>query len=824
MKVSVNWIKEYVDIDVSIDELVDRIGKQLGAVEEVIDLGAKYQGIIVAKVVSCEKHPNADRLNVCMIDDGGKAEGVERDEQGLVQVVCGAPNVVAGLTVAWLPPGATVPSTFDKEPFVLEARELRGIVSNGMLASASELAISDDHSGIVELNPHDAEAGADFAETYKLNDFIIDIENKMFTHRPDCFGQLGVAREIAGILNKPFVSPQWYLDRPEFADVAVQLELSVENELPELVPRFIAAPFTVTYNGPSPFWLQTYLSRVGLRPINTLVDITNYVMMLTGQPLHAYDYDKVKSLSTGSAKLVIRHPKNGEKLTLLNGKEIEPRAEAIMIATDKMLIGVGGVMGGADTEVDENTKNVILECATFDMYSVRRTSMEHGLFTDAVTRFNKGQSFGQNDLVVGQTIQYMSLLTGAQHAGPVLDPNYEKAFSYWTGIDTTSTFINSRLGLTLESKEIAKLLQNVEFDVQQSGDSLIVAAPFWRTDISIPEDIVEEVGRLYGYDKLPLELPTRVSTPTRRDAKLEFKSRVRHQLARQGANEVLTYSFVHGNLLEKAGQDASQAFKISNALSPDLQHYRMSLTPSLLANIHSNIKSGYDQFALFEIGKVHAKNFVDDNGLPIEFERVALVIADKARADKPAYYQAQRYVMDLLTALKLDHNVEFEPLEESDDASTTFYVRGRAATIKINGTIVGRIGEYTASVRKAFKLPAYCAGFELGIAPLMKLPITPQYRPLSRYPSLTQDICLQVPAETTYGDLTKRFTDALYQNVADDQVIDYEPIDIYETKELQGKKRFTYRVILTSYERTLTDEVLSKLLDTAATAVNAERV
>ncbi|HXE09858.1 MAG TPA: phenylalanine--tRNA ligase subunit beta, partial [Verrucomicrobiae bacterium] len=395
MKISFNKIRyagEHSDVpDLAsdgLDKLVERIGAQLGAVEEVIPYGNRFDGVIVVKVVECEKHPDADKLSLCRVDDGGVVKGVERDGDSLVQVVCGAPNVRAGILAAWLPPGAVVPSTRDKEPFVLEVRDFRGKTSNGMLASLKELGIGDDHEGILEVDA-DANPGTTFTEAYRAEgEVVIDIENKMFTHRPDCFGLMGVTREVAGIQQKSFKSPAWYVVEPKFPEPEGEaLPLKVTNELPKLVPRFTTIAMSDVKVGPSPGWLQIVLSELGIRPINNIVDFTNFWMLETGQPLHAYDYDKLKALSGGEPHIVIRKPHKGEKIKLLNGKEIVPHADAIMIATDKQLIGVGGIMGGSETEVDVHTRNIVLECANFDMYSVRRTSMTHGLFTDAVTRF-----------------------------------------------------------------------------------------------------------------------------------------------------------------------------------------------------------------------------------------------------------------------------------------------------------------------------------------------------------------------------------------------------------------------------------------------------
>ncbi|HVU59288.1 MAG TPA: phenylalanine--tRNA ligase beta subunit-related protein, partial [Candidatus Saccharimonadales bacterium] len=354
-KLDTQWHASGEPVSDGADALAARIGAQLGAIEEVIDVGSKYTGVLIANVVSCENHPDADRLHVCKVDDGGKAQGVERDSDGHVQVVCGAPNVHEGMLAAWLPPGTTVPSTYGKEPFVMEARAIRGQMSNGMMASPKELALGDSHEGILEID-EDVAPGTPFAEHFNLaGDVVFDIENKMFTHRPDCFGLLGVAREIAGIQGQAFKSPDWYKTDPVFpAAEADELKLEVRNEIPELVPRFTAITLRDVTITQSPVWLQIELAKLGMRPINNVVDLTNYYMLLTGQPLHAYDYDKVMAQDQGAdhATIVVRHPKQGEKILLLNGKEVEPRPEAMMIATRDRLIGIGGVMGGGDTEVD----------------------------------------------------------------------------------------------------------------------------------------------------------------------------------------------------------------------------------------------------------------------------------------------------------------------------------------------------------------------------------------------------------------------------------------------------------------------------------------
>lgn len=834
MKISLNWMKWYggQGLDVPIDELVERIGAQLGAVEEVEDLGAKYQGVLVAKVVSCVDHPDSDHLHLCKIDDGGKAQDIERDENGHVQVVCGAPNVREGLMVAWLPPGSTVPESVGKDPFVLGSRELRGVVSNGMLASPKELALGDSHDGIMELD--DGQPGDDFAKVYGLDDYIIDIENKMFTHRPDCFGQLGVAREIAGISGQKFTSPDWYLHTLQDALNAdgETLPLEVRNELPSLVPRFLAVPLSGVTVKPSPVWLQTYLQRVGVRPINNVVDITNYMMLLTGQPLHAYDYDKVKAQGGGIGCLIeVRHPKSNEEIALLNGKTIKPRDEAIMIATEHKLIGVGGVMGGADTEVDENTRNIILECANFDMYSVRRTAMAHGLFTDAVTRFNKGQSPLQNDEVTAKAVEMLRELASTKVAGPAIDDNHVHEQSrerHWVHppVPVTTEFINTRLGFELSAHDMQQLLGNVECSVTADGDRLLVTAPFWRTDIETREDVVEEIGRLYGFDKLPLELPQRSIQPATKDPMLKLKSQVRDILSKAGANEVLTYSFVHADLLQKVGQDPEDAFKVGNALSPDLQYYRLSLTPSLLEKIHPNIKAGYDQFALFEMGKGHnLAHATDDDGLPIEFEMLDLVYAASNKAAKPgaAFYEARRQLVYLLNQFGI--TPEFRPIDtEEDYVVAKPYDHTRSAKVFVMGTELplGMVGEYKAIVRRALKLPVHTAGFGIGLIQLAEAikehESIPWYVPLPKFPRVTQDITFKVPAGVLFQPFFFFLKQQCKELKPEQTYAALYAMDNYQSADDATHKQVTFRLQIASYERTMTDAEVNKLLDAVAAA------
>ena len=818
MRVSLNWIKQFTEVDMTVDKLVEKIGAQLGAVEHIESLGERYQGIIVAKVVSCVKHPNADKLSVCLINDGGAAKKVKRDLAGLVQVVCGAKNVAAGQLVAWIQPGATVPSTFGKDPFVLEAKELRGFISNGMIASAEELAIGDSHEGILVLD-NKARVGTSLAKHLELDDFIIDIENKMFTHRPDCFGILGVAREIAGISGKAFKSPAWYREEPRFAG-RQGLPLKIKNELPKLVPRFCAVTISGVRLKESPAWLQSYLARVGVRPINSVVDLTNYYMLETGQPLHAYDYDKLKTATLG-----VRLSKAGETVKLIGDKDIKLKVGAVVITDGVRPIGLGGVMGGADTEVDENTKNIVLECATFDMNQTRKTAMIYGLFTDAATRFTKNQSPRQNLAVIAKAATEI-VRTSSGRSAKIID---EKHFTQKTPvIDVPAKFINERLGLSLGPIEMKRLLDNVEFKVRRDAGKLAITPPFWRTDIEMPEDIVEEIGRLYGYEHLPLSLPARSIEPTAIDPLLALKSRLRQILTRAGANEVLTYSFVHASLMGKTGQDPKKAYHIKNAISPDLQYYRLSLMPSLLEKVHPNLKAGFYKFALFEIGKTHFVGEMDasDSKVPNEDNHVALVVAhgDKRSPSGAPYYQARRYLERLLGSqiTKLSPLASFDlTKDEWGKQLTAPYEPSRSAVILKDDQIWGVIGEFKSSVRQALKLPAFAAGFEVHLEVVTSL--APSYQPLNKYPELEQDICLKHAAKQTYAEL-EQFINQFLDKTQKSQGYNYdlEPLDIFQKPADKTHKQTTWRLSLSHPERTLTTPEANKLLDELATEAHAK--
>jgi len=821
MIISTNWLKKFTDIDMPIEELATLIGARLVEIEEVIDYGAKFKDVIVAKVVECDKLEGSDHLNVTKLDDGGTVQDVERDEKGLVQVVCGALNIHAGMMIAWLPPKSTVPETYGtSEPFVLDARKLRGVMSNGMIASPRELALFDEHEGILELDAY-LTPGSSFADSYELNDYLLDIENKSLTHRPDTFGIIGFAREVAAIQGKEFKTPEWLADiAPVFAEKQGDIEApTVTIDDVELSRRYQAVVLSdADGSAKSPLKIQTYLARVGVRPISAVVDVTNYLMMLTGQPLHAFDYDKLVAAGGGKADIYVRAGRENETLELLDGRTIKLTPDDIVIAAGDQAVGLAGAMGGASTEIDASTKNIIVESATFNLYNLRGTQMRHGIFSEAITRFTKGQPAELAAPVLADAVRLMGEYAGAKRVSDVAE-SYPGKMDTLT-IEMPAQKINDVLGSTLSVDEITSTMRGVEFDVQDRGDGqLSFAPPYWRADIHIPEDIIEEVGRLRGFDSITPLLPRRDFTAVRPSRFDTVRAEVRRTLVRAGANEVLTYSFVHGDLLTKAGQNPTDSYRLVNSLSPELQYYRQTITPSLLSVVHGNIKQGYGHFALFEVNKAHPKQHgMTDENVPAEVDMIALVVASKKLQSGAAYYEAKKHLDYLATSLGLD--LAYAPIDADPNYPVTApfeHRRSALVTDRKTDTFLGIVGEYKKSVARAFKLPEYAAGFEIGSIPVLEAvqKLTSSYRPISRYPSVERDICFQVASETAYQHVLDATNRAL-KGVGLETIV--TPIDIYQA-ESSMTKNITLRMTLTSHEKTLTGDEVNEMVAGVVQAV-----
>ena len=819
MIISVNWLKKFVDIDLPVDELTTLIGARLVEIESVEDVSEKYKDVIVVKVIECSPVPDSDHLNLTKIDDGGRAQNVERDENGLVQVVCGAPNVTVGMLAAWLPPESTVPETFgDKEPFILGARMLRGFMSNGMLASAKELDLFEDHDGIVSIDKN-AAPGTGFAEVYELDDQLLDIENKSLTHRPDAFGVIGFAREIAGIQGKAFTTPAW-LDElnPVFtSDGSVEAPVetpTVTIDDPELSDRFQAIVLSgVTAGAQSPLEVQTYLSRSGVRPISAVVDVTNYMMLLAGRPLHAFDYDKLLAIGNGAVDIHVRSGREGETLALLDGRVLELSTDDIVVANGDVAVSLAGAMGGAATEVDASTTRILLESATFNLYKLRAVQMRHGIFSEAITRLTKGIPAPLGAPVLVEAAKMIS-----QFAGAVISSEIAEAYPGKKDdivVSLPETRVNEVLGTQFSASDVKELLENVEFKVEINDGVISVTVPYWRNDIHIAEDVIEEVGRLSGFDSINPVLPTRDFTAVRQSDFDALRAKLRNALVRTGANEVLTYSFVHGDIMRKSGQNPDDAYRITNSISPELQYYRQSITPSLLVNVHPNIKAGYDHFAIFEMNKFHTKLAgVNEENVPKELDGLGFVVASGKAAKTAAFYEAKQYLEYIAAELGLEF--AYEPLEEDSNYPVTQpFEPKRSARVWDAKTRerIGVIGEFKKSVQKAFKLSDNVAGFEISPVSLLKLTSGAgySYAPLSKYPGTERDVSFQVATDVPYQQVHDAAKSAFASVTGEGLRITVTPLDIYQP-ESGETKNVTLRFSLGSNERTLTGDEVNKIM------------
>ena len=806
MLISLNWLKGGLETDhITDEELVKLIGARLVEVEGVTDQTHKYDGIYVVQVKFCEKIPDT-HLTRCLIDDAGKAEKVERDKDGYVQVMCGAPNVHEGMFAAWVAPGAIVPQTFGTdEPFKIGMRKMLGKYdSYGMLAGADELDFGDDHSGIVELSPEWAKSGKTLSETFgNLDDKILDIENKSLTHRPDTFGILGFRREVAGILGQKHETESWYLNpEQEFEnDPSIKLDIEIDEKL---CPRYTAIVFDYQLGGVKRYldYEATLLSRSGMRPVSQIVDATNVAMLAFGQPLHAFDYDKfVKIGGSNTPKIIVRAARAGEKLELLDGTTVELNPDDILITSNDVPVALAGAMGGASTAIDENTKRIILESATFSLYNLRKTQMAHGIFSEAITRFTKGQPAGATKAVA---LRFANVT--AKYLKPLALFDTQKTDPEPIIVNVKLAQINGLLGTDFTADEVKTILENVEFGVETADDEFSIKVPFWRTDIHIAEDIIEEVGRLSGFDNIAPVLPLHATSD--KNPMFELKTALRNHLSARGANEVLTYSFIHGDLMHKVGQDTKNAYKIVNSISPDLQYIRQSIVPSLLDKSYANLRAGHDKFALFEMNQVYPRTLgADEDGVPQNSYRLGFVYIDQA--GHSGYYVAKKYLESLLASLGVAY--EIKPFLAAKDATNAYYEPSRSANIEVSGKLLGHVGEIKRKVLREFKLPEGVAAFELDLEVLLaSRGAKAQDFRTSQYPFVSRDITLTVPAAQAYAPLADKIRAEL---AAKNLIYRLNCTSIYQAENSETKN-ISFHLEFADPEKTLAKAEIQAIMDT----------
>lgn len=847
MKISLNKIKSYLSEPPKISdaELIKLIGSRLVEVEEVIDLKPKYQGIYLAKVVSAEKIPDT-HLTLCQIDAADAGSKHKNPETGLVQVVCGAPNVHVGMLTAWITPGSIVPSTFGGEDFRLSVRKLRGYESNGMLAAADELDLGADHDGIIEIDPkmtwntpttlgeRVVASGDALADAFGLNDLILDVENKSLTHRPDCFGLIGFAREVAGILGQPFTEPEW----PALAttgcatDGCEELALSVKITDSDLCPRYSCAVFDLPDNKPSKYFTKSaaFLAKSGMRAIDPMVDLTNLLMLETGQPLHAFDYDKLITVGgTKNPEIIVRAAEDGEELQLLDGKTVTCSSDDILITSNNVPVAMAGAMGGKNTEIDASTKRVVLESATFSLYHLRKTQMAHGIFSEAITRFTKGQPASMTLPVLAEAVQRLNVQPLA-----VADQYPEPAKP--TEISLTLAEIDQLLGTAYSLETVAKTLENVGFKVSSglsgasksktadtpSSDSLTVVSPLWRTDIHIREDLIEEVGRLLGYDNIELKSPLRPFIEAEIDPMLKLKRELRGILSDNLAlHEVLTYSFISKSLLEKVGQDPLESYEIVNSISPELQSFRQHLVPSLLDKIRENLKSGHKSFGLYELNQVTTRsaglisdaellNQPDDLAAPYATPRMSTHLGLVQLGD---FYYLKSLILAAMKSLKI--SVAYARLDPTNAKNYPYLEPAHSAILTANDQILGAFGEVKRSCLAKFKLagdktdqPISALELNLDLVETLPRELRTSLK-LSKFPAVERDLTAKVSADAEFG----RIHNAIDATLASENLIySATPISIYQPAN-SPTKNLSFHLKFSNPEKTLDAPEIVKIME-----------
>ena len=712
-------------------------------------------------------------------------------------VICGAPNAVPGLRTAFAPPGATLPGGRT----ITEAK-IRGTVSEGMLCSEQELGIGPDGSGILEL-PADAPLGAQLSRYLGLDDTILEIE--ITPNRPDALSVVGVAREVAALTGAPFRFPQVAVKEGEIDAASIA---AVEILDPDLCPRYAARVITGLTVKPSPPWLAQRLRSVGLRPINNLVDVTNYVLWEMGQPLHAFDYDTI-----AQHKIVVRRARPGERITTLDGQDRALAADMLLICDPERPIAIGGVMGGASTEVTATTTTVLLESAYFNPGSIRSTARTLGLHTDAAYRFERGADIEGLREALDRAAQLMADLGGGTVAKGVVDvyPGPKPR----PRIALRRSRIERVIGVCPPHEEVVRILHALGFAVDDSGLAPQVVVPSFRRDIVQEDDLVEEIIRVWGYDKIPSTLAGGgVLQPVVRPAGLTLSRAITEALTSAGLSQAVTYAFVDPARLKAMGWDAPEALiTLQNPLSAERSVLQPSLAPALLEVVALNGSRQIPDVRAFEIGQTFAPHREEDGDHPAHEELWLGVAMTGQRAPRAWHAPRERVdVYDVKGAAELAVHAaavgEMETTPYAPGEGPRYLEQGRAAAISVGGRPIGWFGEVALGAREAFDLPTPVFLAELSLTALLDLARREiRYQPLPRFPAVERDVAVVVPAEVTAGQI-----EAAIRSMKLPLLSRITLFDVYEGGQVgAGKRSLAWSLTFQAPDRTLTDTEVNEL-------------
>jgi len=793
MQVSFNWLKEYVDIDICPEELADKLTNAGVAVENIEYLNKGIKNVVVARVLEAEKHPNAEKLSLCQVTTDG---------ENRFQVVCGAPNVRAGQKVPFALIGARLPGNFK-----IKKAKLRGTESQGMICSAQELGMDieslapDQREGILVLDKS-APLGDDIVQFLGLDDCILNFD--LTPNRSDCLSVINIARDIAAILGKEVKLPEI-----KFAEIDKKVEevAEIKIEAPELCRRYVARVIEGVEIKPSPQWLQHKLRCAGMRSINNVVDITNFVLLEMGQPLHAFDYYFLKE-----GKIIVRQAHAKEKIRTLDEVERELTEDMLLITDPEKAVAIAGVMGGKNSEVKENTTTVLIESAYFDPTSIRRTSTRLGLRSEASIRFEKGINIETTVDAANRAAQLMQQLGGGQILKGVID-NYPNPLKRPI-IDLELAKVNKVLGTDIDFAKIKNILTDLNFAILKDTENIItVEVPPYRPDVTIAEDLIEEVARIYGYDNIPTTLPYGATSKGQKTAEQKLRDKILDILAARGLHEVINFSFINKTNFDKlllSNEDSRRkAIPVLNPLSEEHGFMRTSLLPGLFDTLQRNINRRNENLGIYELGKVYLpRNLSEKAGLPEEkwilgIALRGILLSDWQEKGKAVdFYYLKGIVEDLFSQLNIEQ-VTFKPFQNNPS-----YHPGRTANIYIEDKLVGILGEVHPRVAENYDLPQRNYVAELDVDILLKMGQgTVRFKQLPKFPAVNRDLAIVVKDEIAASDIMNTICEQ-----GGELLVDVQIFDLYKGNQVsKGHKSIAFSLTFQAEDRTLTDKEINEI-------------
>jgi len=774
MKISYNWLKDFVEIDLDPQVLADKLSMLGFEVDAVDKRSLDIEGVVIGKVLTKEKHPDADRLSYCSVDIGSGEP---------LNIVCGAPNVAAGLTVAVATVGTVLPGDFK-----IRKSKIRGVVSQGMICSESELNISDEADGIWEL-PDTLSVGSGLGVALGFeNDYVLDIS--ITPDRPDAMSHIGIAREVAAAVGKELkiASPKV----AEHSDKSSQ-HASIKIDTSEGCPRYAVRLIRNIKIGSSPEWMQRRLEAAGMRPLNNVVDITNYVMLETGQPLHAFDFDTL-----AGGKIIVRESKEGETFETLDNKKHTLPENTVMICDAEKSVAIGGVMGGLNSEVSDSTTTVLLESAYFKAENVQSSARKMGIVSEAAQRFSRGTDPNGVVRALERAAELLAEYAGGEVLSELLDVYPTEINKRSIPLDVAQ--INKLLGTDLSADAMAKLLKPIDIDVQ-NGNAII---PTFRPDISVTADLAEEVGRLFGYDNIPVRELTALPYRNNFLPEDDFLDYLRDLLVGAGCQETITNSMI--NVKQWQNLTDEEIYPIMNPISSDMDGMRNSLIPSLLEVVRFNANRQRRDLALFEINNTfhHPGNLKER---PEQVLRIGIALSGMRRsstwhgADEPYDFYDIKGLVELLTdKILLDNSAII--------AYANFAVEGQSVKATLGKQEIGYYGKVSAKLSKNFDLdfPVFVA--ELQVKTLFSNARKDiRYRNIPRYPFVERDFALVVDRSLEAGEIEQ----VIRQN-GGKYLQQITPFDQYIGKQVDDKKKsVAFRLIFQSPDKTLTEEEVSRV-------------